>query len=76
MPGARKHFSVKPKNPNGRGGCVCSPSQKIIGCDAPFIVFTHAESLDFRNPYTVMCMTCANAAAAKCAKTATDKLTA
>jgi hypothetical protein len=59
VPGARAHFQKKPRNPNPGGGCLCSPDGKLGDCVGPYIVGTHGEMLNAKNPYVVVGAGCA-----------------
>lgn len=62
MPGPRCHFRVnKAKNPNPAGGCFCSPDSKLVDCKGPYIVGTHAELMNPRQPYVVIGSGCVRA---------------
>lgn len=63
-------FKVLPKNPNGRGGCACSPHGRRADCTGPYAVFTATEAWDPRNPSIVVGYQCLTSAARKCERTA------
>lgn len=65
MPGPRVNFKIMAKNPNARGGCLCSPSSPVADCVGPYAVATGAEMLDVRRPYAVIGAGCALALAKK-----------
>lgn len=54
MPGPRSNFKTFTRNPNPRGGCLCSPSAKVQDCTGPYAVATHAEMYDPRNGSAVI----------------------
>lgn len=57
----RSHFTTVGKNPNPRGACLCSPTH-LVGCKGPYIVFSHTEMLDARQPAPVLSVACATEA--------------
>lgn len=63
----RSHFRVLAKNPNTRGGCLCSPS-KLVDCTGPYICFTGPEMMDVRDSVPVLSIGCALVAVRKVAK--------
>lgn len=64
----RSHFKLVAKNPNSRGGCLCSPSARLTDCIGPYIAFGDAEMMDVRNPIPVLSCACAHVAVGKAAK--------
>lgn len=62
-------FKVLPKNPNGRGGCACSPHAKRADCTGPFVVFHATEAWDPRNPSIVIGYKCLTSAVRKSERT-------
>lgn len=58
MPGPRVNFKVMQKNPNAKGGCLCSPSSPIADCAGPYAVSTQAEMMDPRRPNAVIGRDC------------------
>lgn len=67
MPGPRANFKMMAKNPNPRGGCLCSPSGKVTDCCGPFAVANGAEMYDPRNGQAVIGAGCILALARKAA---------
>lgn len=56
------------KNPNGRGGCACSPHGKRADCKPPYACFTASEAWDPRNPVIVVGFKCLQTAMAKASR--------
>ena len=64
---------VYQKNPNPRGGCVCSPHGKRAACTPPYACFTASEMHDPRNPVVVVGFQCLQTAMQKASRSPQGK---